>query len=158
MRRSQKGFTLMEIMVVVAIIGMLAAVAIPAYHQYIIRAKVTEILVLLDMVRTTIAEEFIADPEIPDPGGPLVTAFDTRMEASDYINAVAWARSDENGDTINDRLTLTMTLSTEMGMGIGAGNNTWEVYINGGTGGVQMDCNSSPNTTFDSRWRPSSCR
>ncbi len=56
LKRVQKGFTLIELMIVVAIIGILAAVAIPAYQDYTVRAKVTEGLSLAAGVKTTVAE------------------------------------------------------------------------------------------------------
>jgi type IV pilus assembly protein PilA len=55
-RQKQKGFTLIELMIVVAIIGILAAVALPAYQDYTIRARVSEGLVLADGAKTTVAE------------------------------------------------------------------------------------------------------
>ena len=58
MKSAQKGFTLIELMIVVAIIGILAAIAIPAYQNYTIRAKVTEGLSLADSAKTAIAEGF----------------------------------------------------------------------------------------------------
>mgnify|MGYP003586311030 CR=1 FL=1 len=54
----QKGFTLIELMIVVAIIGILAAVALPAYQDYTIRAKVSEGLVLSGSLKTAISETF----------------------------------------------------------------------------------------------------
>jgi len=56
MKATQKGFTLIELMIVVAIIGILAAIAIPAYQDYMVRAKVTEGLSLADSAKTTVAE------------------------------------------------------------------------------------------------------
>jgi len=57
-KKVQKGFTLIELMIVVAIIGILAAIAIPAYQDYTIRAKVTEGLDLADSAKTAVAEGF----------------------------------------------------------------------------------------------------
>ena len=56
MKRLQKGFTLIELMIVVAIIGILAAVALPAYQDYTIRAKVSELVLAAGNAKTTVAE------------------------------------------------------------------------------------------------------
>src|SRR5882757_5940047 len=58
LKKIQQGFTLIELMIVVAIIGILAAIAIPAYQDYTIRAKVTEGLNLADSAKTAVAESF----------------------------------------------------------------------------------------------------
>lgn len=58
MRKVQQGFTLIELMIVVAIIGILAAVALPAYQDYTIRAKVSEGLTLSSSLKTAITETF----------------------------------------------------------------------------------------------------
>lgn len=60
--RDNKGFTLIELMIVVAIIGILAAVALPAYQDYTVRARVTEGLALASGVKTTVSENIANDP------------------------------------------------------------------------------------------------
>ncbi len=56
MKRIQQGFTLIELMIVVAIIGILAAVALPAYQDYTVRAKMSEVVLAASSCRTTISE------------------------------------------------------------------------------------------------------
>jgi len=73
-KQMQKGFTLIELMIVVAIIGILAAIAIPAYQNYTIRAQVTEGLSLADGWKTSIAEYYAQNGSFPTgsstTGGP----------------------------------------------------------------------------------------
>ncbi len=66
MKAIQKGFTLIELMIVVAIIGILAAIAIPAYQDYTIRSQVSEGLNLAAAAKAGIAESFLNDGEAPN--------------------------------------------------------------------------------------------
>lgn len=74
MKNVQKGFTLIELMIVVAIIGILAAVAIPAYSDYTAKAQASEAFVMLDGIKTTISSEMGQDPAATNCGVPAAVA------------------------------------------------------------------------------------
>ena len=66
----QQGFTLIELMIVVAIIGILAAIAIPAYTDYTAKAQASEAFVMMDGIKTTIADSMSQDAAAPTCGVP----------------------------------------------------------------------------------------
>jgi type IV pilus assembly protein PilA len=70
MKRVQQGFTLIELMIVVAIIGILAAVALPAYQDYTKKAKVTEVILAASACRTSISEAVQTSPSLPTGANP----------------------------------------------------------------------------------------
>ena len=64
-RQSQKGFTLIELMIVVAIVGILAAIAVPAYQDYTIRAKITEVMSFAAASKNSISEHYLSKGWMP---------------------------------------------------------------------------------------------
>jgi type IV pilus assembly protein PilA len=86
MKRSmQKGFTLIELMIVVAIIGILAAVALPAYQDYTVRAKVTEVILAASAPKTAVAEWYQTKGSFPTTPASLGTVDQT----SAFVASVA---------------------------------------------------------------------
>ena len=112
MTKLQKGFTLIELMIVVAIIGILAAIAIPAYQDYTIRAQVSEGLNLAAAAKAAVAESFLNTGNAPadrtaagmspngtDTQGKYVTSVDV-MDGNITVAYGAAANAQITGDTL----------------------------------------------------------
>jgi type IV pilus assembly protein PilA len=93
-KQLQKGFTLIELMIVVAIIGILAAVALPAYQDYTIRAKMSEVILGMSACRTSITEVYQSGPTI----APVADGWGCEvLTASQMTKYVQYIHTDANG-------------------------------------------------------------
>ena len=81
MKSIQKGFTLIELMIVVAIIGILAAVALPAYQDYTIRARTSELLLAASSARTSVTEAAQGLNSLTGSGSGLTIGADGKVSA-----------------------------------------------------------------------------
>lgn len=143
-KQTQQGFTLIELMIVVAIIGILAAIAIPAYQDYTVRAKVSEVMILASNAKTNIGEYYTSTGQMP--GSTTVAGVNTNAAQSDYVSAIAFA-------TNGTGATMTYTLQN---LSTAANGDTLIVEISGTNDvGIRMDCTGG---TLDSKFRPANCR
>jgi type IV pilus assembly protein PilA len=142
MKFTEKGFTLIELMIVVAIIGILAAVAIPAYQDYTKRANVTEGLGLASAAKTAVTEFYNSKGSLPTNNASAgLVATPTSIKG----NAV-------NQVSVSPGL-VTITYNTKV-----ISNGTLVLSAITGAGGVQWKCKLPSGSSIKSQWLPSSCR
>jgi type IV pilus assembly protein PilA len=157
LNKMQKGFTLIELMIVVAIIGILAAIAIPAYQDYTIRAKVTEGLNLADSAKTAVAESW-------QSGGPT----GLKAAASSWNTSFATGGATKYVSNIQVSTTtgvITVTYNTtaipQLGTGVSllltpSVSQTALGAANTSSGSIDWACTSAANATAAAQSLPGS--
>jgi type IV pilus assembly protein PilA len=157
MKQLQKGFTLIELMIVVAIIGILAAVALPAYQDYTIRAKMSEVILGMSACRTSITEVYQSGPgTAPGAGGWGCELMAT--QATKYVagigtsaNGVVTATIQGISNSVNTSFVTLAPMSTATLTSTVSVGTTQSLY------GWRCG-NTTDGTTAPAKYLPGSCR
>ena len=153
MKTLQKGFTLIELMIVVAIIGILAAVALPAYQDYTVRAKMSEVLLAASACRTSITETY-------QTGGTPPLANGWGCETTNPTRYTESVQTDANG-------VITVKVGTKINPNVDGKLVTLVPQVDGknadsatmmGSGVNKWICGDTAGTTVPQKYLPSSCR
>ncbi len=144
MKKLQQGFTLIELMIVVAIIGILAAIAIPAYQDYTIRAQVSEGLNLASGAKAAVSESFMDRGVMPanNVAAGIETAVNIKGK---YVTQVL---------VVDGEVRVTYGLDANNSI-LGAVLNLTPVAAGGS---VVWDCNGGNILSANPKWLPSACR
>ena len=153
MKRIQQGFTLIELMIVVAIIGILAAVALPAYQDYTIRAKMSEVILAASSCRTTITETWQSGGTTPGAGN-----WGCEGVTSKYVGNITTSNDGKVTVTVQNLGAVTGVV-TMVPMGAPGNVVLTAGDMSAGTAIFAWRCGSTADgTSISNRYLPATCR
>ena len=142
MKKNMQGFTLIELMIVIAILGILMAIAIPAYQDYTVRTKVSEAINMIAPAKLAVAETMSSNGVMPGTSAAAGYSF---PGATSFVTSI----------TIGANGVITAAVAAATGT---TGNIVYTPTRVGATGSGQLTWGCSTNTTVADKYLPSKCR
>jgi type IV pilus assembly protein PilA len=161
MKKAQQGFTLIELMIVVAIVGILAALALPAYQDYVVRSKVSEAMARLAEAKTSVAEYYSSNTPAAFPA--TADSVGVNTAGTHYIRSMNWDATTATEGVAGSAAQITITLANTLATVVGGQMITMAVEdtANGmivWRCGNSADVTAAGGTAVTTKYLPSSCR
>ena len=146
-----KGFTLIELMIAIAIVGILLSLAIPTYQDYTVRAKISEAMNIASALKVMVSEYYITMAALPD--NAEMAGIDTTF-SSEYVSAINYSKEGDKDSRAVIKLILSENVAAQV-----AGKALLLTAIPK-TGSLQWQCSSDKDATqsIESKYLPSNCR
>jgi type IV pilus assembly protein PilA len=157
-RKAQQGFTLIELMIVIAIIGILAAIAIPAYQDYLIRSQVSEGLAMASAAKASVSEYYANHGTWPANNSEAGLGAAGTIDGK-YVSAISVAGGGitvsygNNANTTLDPATVGLTPGASVN-----GDVIWRCGDGANPSGWGSIVGTDGNTSIANKYLPSSCR
>jgi type IV pilus assembly protein PilA len=148
MKKTQQGFTLIELMIVVAIIGILAAIAIPAYQDYTCRAKIAEAVNAAAPAKTAVSEYYISQNQLPGTTANWTTDIDSK-----YVQSVNWVGGNATGTAGTIQVTIK---GSAVGCQLSDGDHALTLSPLTSLSNVDWDCQKGADV--DTKYLPADCQ
>ena len=154
-KKAQKGFTLIELMIVIAIVGILAAIALPAYQDYIVRSKMSEAVVALAEAKTGVTEYVASTGGLPAAGSEAKFGVNTADRGSDILKNLTVTVVDAD-----ETVYITALVKAPVWGGVDSATGSFQLKGVKASGNASMtwECVRGSTDPVEDKYLPANCR